>query len=276
VTQLRSAAALGPAAEAADARGTASPWYVVPEPRPAAAVRLLCFPYAGGGAGAFTSWLPHLPGSVELVAVQLPGRGGRSGEAPWTSLEALAAGVAAGIAPLLDRPVAFFGHSMGALLAFEVARCGRLPAALYVSAFSAPQLLVAERTLWRLTDSELRQRLVELGGVPAELVGDERLIEMALPVLRADISACDSYIYTDGEPLGCPIVGCGGLQDRVVTGPELAAWEAQTRAGFTLRMFPGGHFYWSSDGALPLLLWTVTRHLADVGRDSGGAVLSSG
>jgi len=261
---VSSAAALGPAAETA---GMASPWYVVPEPRPEAGVRLLCFPYAGGGAGAFTSWLPHLPGSVELVAVQLPGRGGRSGEQPWTSLEALADGIAAGIGPLLDRPVAFFGHSMGALLAFEVARRQCEPVALYASAFSAPQLLIAERTLWRLTDEQLRQRLVELGGVPADLLGDERLIEMALPVLRADISACDSYIYQAGDPLACPIACFGGMQDRVVTGPELAAWEAQTTGPFTQQLFPGGHFYWSSDGALPLLLWTVTRHLADIRRD---------
>lgn len=239
-------------------------WIAGRRPSPGAAVRLFCFPYAGGGASVFGTWAAALPAAVEVCPVQYPGRGSRIAEAPFRTIDSLARAALPALAPLLDRPFAFFGHSMGALVAFELARLlaaeGRSPAQLFVSAHRAPQLPDPDEPLHQLPDAELVERLRELNGTPPEVLAHAELLQLLLPLLRADFEACETYQYAPGAPLPCPISAFGGLRDPHVSREMLDAWGAQTSDGLTVRMFPGDHFFLNGDRQL--LLASVARDLS--------------
>lgn len=215
-------------------------------------MRLVCFPHAGGAAAAFRGLADRLPPSVELVAVQYPGRQDRYGEPFAPDLDTLAAGIAAAIEPLLDRPVAFFGHSLGATVAFETAR--RLPARyrpalrhFFASARRAP--MVPNPFAPLLDDAGVLAYVRGLGGLGAQLLADEDLREMALPVLRADFHLVDTYRYTPGAPLLCPITALVGQDDQACGPADGRRWAECTAGGFDLQVMPGGHFYLESAGA---------------------------
>ncbi len=236
---------------------TATGWLSYPKPNPQASIRLFCFPYAGGSAVVFRSWPEALPANVEVVAVQPPGRGARIMEAPFTSLPPLVEAVAEAVRPQLDKPFAFFGHSLGALLSFELTRRLRAlgapqPARLFVSGTGAPQLGQANQPIHALPDSELMEALRNLNGTPAEVLDNAELMQLLLPLLRADFEVYESYAYASEPPLACPITAFGGLQDQQVSGERLEAWREQTSAGFVLRMLPGDHFFIHSSQALLL------------------------
>jgi acyl transferase domain-containing protein/acyl-CoA synthetase (AMP-forming)/AMP-acid ligase II/surfactin synthase thioesterase subunit len=216
---------------------------------PEARLRLLCFPYAGGSAATFRRWAAALPPEVELGMVHLPGRGERGHEAPLRDFEALAAWLERELRPYLDRPFAFYGHSMGALLSFEVARRlkrnhGLEPKLLLVSGEPAPQLPrpVQSPPVHELDDASLRQELTRYG-MPVELAQNEALMDGLLPLLRADLAVCASHAYVPGAPLECPIAAFGGAQDPLGSRGEMVGWAEQTLAGFSLRMFQGDHFF---------------------------------
>jgi len=222
-------------------------WVGYPVPRPAAAVRLFCLPYAGGGASAFQDWPAGLPGVVEVAAVHLPGREGRFAEPPIDRMGVLVEVLADALPPHLDRPFAFFGHSMGARVGFELARelrrrGARGPVRLFVSGCRAPQLPPDPPT-FDLPDDQLVARLRELGGTPPEVFAQPELVELLLPTVRADLTAVETVRFSPGPPLDCPIRAFGGSHDPEATPEETAAWEAQTRAGFTLQVLPGDHFF---------------------------------
>jgi len=225
-----------------------SNWIRTFAPAPHAALRLFCFHYVGGSASAFRTWAQRLAPGVEVSAVQLPGRETRIREAPFTDLLALAERVAAELTPLLNgKPFAFFGHSMGALLAFEVTRELRrrglpAPVHLFASSAAAPQNRMG-RTRHTLGDAELVEELRRLGGTPEEVLQHEELLQLVLPLLRADFSVVDTYRYREEEPLDVPLSAFGGREDDGVTEAHLRDWQSQTRAPFALRLFPGGHFY---------------------------------
>lgn len=213
----------------------------------------------------FRAWPDLLPAEIEVWAIQLPARDRRMREAMPADLETLAAAAADGLGPLLDRPTACFGHSMGALLAFEFIRQlrqrGRTPLThLFVSARGAPQLARTETSLHTLPEgsfiASLRQRY---NGIPAAILAEPELLQVFLPMLRADFRLVETYHYRDEPPLDCPIVAFGGDQDEWAHPADLAAWQRQTRGAFKRELFPGGHFY--LQGTLPQLLDSIAREM---------------
>ena len=241
-----------------------NPWIVCPRPNPRASLRLFCFPYSGAGAQIFYPWANTLPPTIELCPVQLPGRGNRLAEPPFTRLVSLIRALAPAILPYLDKPFAFFGHSLGALVSFELARhlCrqrGPSPLHLFVSGHNAPQVPDSEPPIHLLPDAAFVEKLRHLNGMSKEILENTELMQLLLPVLRADFAICETYSYEAGEPLDCPISAFGGLRDEYVSRETLEAWREQTSASFSLRMFPGDHFYLNQDR--PLLLRTLAREL---------------
>jgi medium-chain acyl-[acyl-carrier-protein] hydrolase len=226
----------------------AAPWLIVPRPNPSAALRLFCFPYAGGAARIFRSWAEHLPFGVELCLVELPGRGARMWEPRLTSILSLTEALEAPLLRALDRPFAFFGHSMGAVIAFETARRlrrrhGLQPAHLFVSGSSAPHLPRIHPVTYDLPKDEFLEHLVSLNGTPPEVHENAELMELLTPLLRADFQAVQTYAWHDEPPLSCPVHAFGGMEDENVSRERLAAWREQTTASFNLSMFPGDHFF---------------------------------
>ncbi|MBV9279181.1 MAG: thioesterase [Chloroflexi bacterium] len=240
------------------------PWIARTTPRPRATSRLFCFTYAGGTAAAYRTWAAGLPASIEVCPVELPGRGTRLGELPYTRLPDLVRAAAPAILPYLDRPFAFFGHSMGALVAFELARHlrragGLSPTCLLVSAHRAPQVPDLEPPTYILPDRTLIDKLRALEGTPKEVLDQPELLRLLLPRLRADFEVCDTYEYRPDAPLSCPIAAFGGRQDKIVPSTDLADWRAQTTGDFRMHLLPGGHFYLHT--SQPLLLHLVTQEL---------------
>jgi medium-chain acyl-[acyl-carrier-protein] hydrolase len=244
---------------------SASPWIVRPRPRPRAALRLFCLPYAGGAASLFAPWAGALPETIELVAVQPPGRAERLFEPPHATMAALVEALLTALMPLIDRPFALFGHSMGALVSFELARAlrragGPAPAHMIVSGHRAPQLPSARPPTHRLPEPEFLAELQRLNGTPPEVLAHQELMQLLIPLLRADFAICETYAYTEAPPLACPILALGGLADAHVARADLEAWRPQTSAGFALRMLPGDHFFLNAERHL--LLRLLARELA--------------
>jgi medium-chain acyl-[acyl-carrier-protein] hydrolase len=243
-------------------------WIAGRKRNPLARLRLFCFAYAGNGAAIFRAWSDGLPGDVEVCPVQLPGRGTRLMEAPFTRLSPLVQALAQALAPLLDKPCAFFGHSLGALIGFELARelrrrSGAGPDHLFVSAARAPQIAPRDRPLHDLPESELLAELRQLNGSPQAVLEDQELMELLLPAVRADFAVCETYAYVSEPPLACSISGFGGEQDRRVAQRDLDSWRDQTSARFSLRMFPGDHFFLNR--MPPLLLQSISQDLRGIG-----------
>ncbi|SHG51820.1 thioesterase II family protein [Streptoalloteichus hindustanus] len=213
----------------------------------APARRLVCFPHAGGAASAFRGWARLLPPEVELLAVRYPGREDRLGEPCLVRMESLADAVVAALPPLLDRPLAFFGHSMGASLAHEVAtrlerRHGVVLDLLVVSARQAPHRLDPD-DLHTRPDAELVAELRALDPERSAVLDDPDLRDLVLPAIRADYEVVGTYLPREVEPVRSPVVGYTGEDDPRVTAEEMAEWAEVTTAGFAGRVFPGGHFY---------------------------------
>jgi surfactin synthase thioesterase subunit len=247
---------------------TASPFFAEP-PDPSAGVRLVCFPHAGGGASLFARWKSLLPPEVQVHPARLPGRETRLREPLVERTELLVAEVMAAVAGFADRPLALFGYSMGALLAFEVARAldrsGTPPAALFVAALRAPQTETARPRIAHLPEAEFLTALqLRYGGMPAEILREPELLRLFVPILRADLAVVENYRYEPGPPLPCPVRCFAGTLDTSVTRPELEAWAEQTRGGFAFQQVPGDHFF--IKGQAPLLAAAVAHDLAAVGR----------
>ena len=242
-------------------------WIMRPIVRPHARVRLICMPYAGGGAAAWHPWLALLPDWVELGMVLLPGREGRLREQPCKRMACAIDALAPAMLDLTDRPYALFGHSMGALMAFALARALHAtgappPAWLFVSGRRAPQLAEPEALIHTLEDGPFVGALIRrYNAIPRALLEDVELLRVFLPALRADLELLETYTYAPAPLLNTPIMALGGVDDSRATLPELAAWQSQTACTFRMIQFAGGHFY--INDARTALVQTLIATLAD-------------
>lgn len=211
-------------------------------------LRLVCFPHAGGAASAFRTWPLRLPADVEVLAASYPGRESRLRERPAERMEQLVDPLVAALSPLTDRPLAFFGHSMGASVAHEAAlRLRDVPGAdvagLFVSARQSPRALAAAPQPQPTTDEELIEEVVRLGQSRPEVFADPELRDLILPALRADFRLVAAYRPDPSRILSGPVTAYGGTADPEVTLEDLLSWSASTTGAFDSRLFPGGHFY---------------------------------
>ncbi|MGH2481672.1 MAG: thioesterase II family protein [Ktedonobacteraceae bacterium] len=225
-----------------------NPWFVCPQRRPMAEVRLFCFTYAGGGASIFYAWAKGLPPEIETCIIQLPGRERRLAEQPFTNMQLLIHVLSENFAPYLDMPFTFFGHSMGALVGFELACMlrqwyGVQPRHLFSSAHRAPQLPDHRDHIHHLSASEFVEKLRKFNGTPEKILQNDEFMELILPVLRADFTLCETYSYAPRAPLDCALTALGGTHDTMVNSDELSAWQAQTTGTFAFHLLPGDHFY---------------------------------
>ena len=245
---------------------TPRPWLVRFKPTQTARLRLVCFPYAGGGAASYRPWVSHFPSSVEVCAIKLPGREDRIREAPRERLSELLPLLASVIASHADIPFAFFGHSMGALMCFELARELRRqhlpePVHLFISAFRAPQRPASLSETHRLPEAEFIKEVGQRwGGIPEAIRNEPELLALLLPTLRADLALVETYTYIPEPPLACPISSFGGQDDRTAGQAILSEWQQQTTGMFTLTMFAGNHFFLQS--AREELLQTMVQELS--------------
>jgi len=228
-----------------------SKWFMVYQHNSAATLRLFCFPYGGGNSAAFHAWPGLLSKNVEVWCALLPGRGVRLGEKPITDLRIMVEELKNAIRPLLEKPYALFGHSMGALLAFELARGLQtlglpLPRHIFLSGHPAPHLPKHGKKRHMLSDDEFVEDVKKLGGIPKELANNKEALEILLPALRADIRAYETHRYVDGPPLPCSTSAFGGLQDVDVPRDSLEQWRSLVSGSFSVQMFPGDHFFLNS------------------------------
>jgi surfactin synthase thioesterase subunit len=241
-----------------------SSWIIRPQAVASPAMRLLCFHHAGGTASFFREWPADLPSNVEVCAIQLPGRESRFGEPLIDSLPSLLMPMSQAIIPLLDRPYTLFGHSLGALVAFELARAlrragARQPEHLFVAGRTAPHLRDGNRSLHNLADGALVEELVKrYSAIPEEVLGEPELMELLIPMIRADLTIIGTYDYQEEAPLSCPITVLGGSEDANTSRAQLAAWQDHTESCKVL-MLNGDHFFVRSQR--PALLRLITQEL---------------
>lgn len=225
-----------------------SPWIVAHSSVRNPQLRLFCFPYAGGGASAYRKWPSLLPAGVELLASQMPGREARFVEPPLRDLDSVLGHLASAIEPLLDRPFVFFGHSLGALIAYELTLLLRsrglpMPEHLFLSGRRAPGIPIGRRAFHNLPDDELIQEIRTLSGTSEGVLQNDELMALVLPTLRADFAIHDTYRYREQAALDAPFTIFGGLDDIATTTDNLSAWESLTTRGARLSLFRGGHFF---------------------------------
>ena len=210
-------------------------------------VQLFCFPHAGASALGYSRWQRRLPQDIRIVPVEPPGRGRRWGEALCRDIDSVVDDLAGRLRLEIDGPYALFGHSLGALLAVEVAHklrsCAEpAPVALFASGCSAPALRDIDRYAAERSDAELIAEMSELGGTAPEILANAEWMAMTLPVLRADCRVCASYRHVPRHPFDFPLHVFVGRQDDT-TRDRLAAWWSETSGPCTLDWFEGGHFF---------------------------------
>lgn len=213
----------------------------------------------------YRSWREILPSTVQVIPVELPGKGARLKETPFVSLPALIDDLSGVILPLLDTPFVFFGHSMGAVIAFELAhslrrKYNREPQAIFVSGRRAPQIPDGDPVSYDLPKEEFMEELSRLDGTPREVLEHAELMEMMIPLLRADFQLIQTYNYVADLPLRCPIIVYGGLQDHDVSREMLLPWKELTSSRFALHMLQGDHFFLRSSQTLLLGLLSGELH----------------
>ncbi|MEO6504014.1 MAG: alpha/beta fold hydrolase [Jatrophihabitantaceae bacterium] len=226
---------------------TDEPWFT-DGANPAGAMRLFLFPFAGGNANTFRPWQELLGPRLELRVAQLPGRGVRLFDPPMTDMDELVARLTRAVTGLADRPFAFFGHSLGALVAFEVARqlrrAGRPePISLWVSGAEGPQTRVVRRQLHTMADAELIAALADYNGTPPEMLADQELMQLVLPGLRADFALNERYVYRPEPALDLPIHLLLGDQDPYVEAELASGWSLESSRPVRRHLFAGHHFF---------------------------------
>ena len=244
-------------------------WLSCYKPNPAATLRLFCFPYAGSSALIYRDWTRNFPAWIEVCPVQLPGRGARLRDKPFVRMDQLVKSLLREMRPYLTKPFAFFGHSMGAVIGFEITRLLRrenamLPLHLFVSGRGAPQRYVPKPPTYNLPDAAFKQELQRLKGTPAEVLAHPELMEVVMPLLRADFELIQTYTYTYEQPLNIPLTALGGVEDEI-SREDFEGWRAETTGAFSLRMFEGDHFYLTTNQQLLPPIITQELSLTTIG-----------
>jgi len=225
-----------------------SHWVTVSSSNNRSLGRLFCLPYAGGCASAYSSWKRLILPDIDIIRIHLPGRENRLSEPPFTCLASLVETLVKELIIWMDRPFAIFGHSLGALLAFELARELRrrnhlLPSHLFVSGYRAPHLPLPEPPFSHLPDKDFIDRVRQYGGISDLEAQNEEIMEVFLPILKADFEMAEKYFYIDESPLEFPVTVFGGLADPKIGCEKLEAWQIHTSSFFSLHFFQGGHFF---------------------------------
>lgn len=223
-------------------------WLRAPPARAGRRALLVCFPHAGGNALSFNGWAKSLPGWLGLVRALLPGREDLAALAPADRAEELAPRYLGALAQLGDHPLILYGHSLGAILAFDLARAMRRrglrpPLALCVSGRRAPSLPLSHAALSSLADAALIAAMREMGGPMIDIFEDPRWRDRLFPLMRADLAVSDHYRYVAEAPLACPIIAFHGAEDSLVKAAEVMAWRAETIGGFRFLPVEGRHFF---------------------------------
>ncbi|QLE41164.1 SDR family NAD(P)-dependent oxidoreductase [Nostoc sp. C052] len=243
-----------------------SDWLVFPKPNPDACLRLFCFPYLGGSTSEFLPWSDNLPADVEVCAVKLPGSKDFLGKQSFDELTSVIKILVEVLVPYLDKPFAFYGHSLGALISFELARQlrrenSKTPAHLFVGASQAPQIPYLHPSVEKLPEFE-PVKGVSINDLPQLYRDNTELLEL-LPLLLKEVTLlAEKYSYTEEEPLNCPISVFGGMQDNVITEDLLSAWREQTCSNFKLQMLSGNHLFLHS--SQHLLLQAISEELSSL------------
>lgn len=240
----------------------ATPWLAHLTPRPDAQVRLFCIGAAGSGASVWRHLATYTDPRIEVLPVQLPGRETRRSEPFLTDIHDIVDALAEAMEPLVDRPFAFLGHSLGGLIAYEMAaefsRFGQHPTALVTLATPAPHLPRQRPTVHDRGEQALRDYLLRMAGTPGPVLETRWLFEMYAPVLRADLQVFETYVHGKQAPLACPIICWGGDADPHVGSELLTPWKQHTSAEMTLEMWDGNHFFARGEDE------ALGRRLADV------------
>lgn len=210
------------------------------------------------------------PAALEICPVELPGRGARLCEEPFRTIVPMVTAIESGLRPLMDRPFGLFGNSMGALIAFELARRlvrsgGPRPAFVSVAANAAPHIPLRGRPMHDLPEEEFLRELRAMGGTPVEVFADRELLAIVLPALRADLAVCETYQHEIGPPLSCSILAFGGESDPFIPPHQIEAWSLHTVSSFACTMLPGGHFFLMHNMAAVLRL--IVEHVRVPGSD---------
>jgi medium-chain acyl-[acyl-carrier-protein] hydrolase len=239
-------------------------WIAYTKTNPKVKLRLFCFPYAGGSAMVFRDWQNNLPETIQVCPVEFPGRGFRLMEAPFEDVTSLVKAMVTDIQSLLNLPFAFFGHSLGALVSFELScllrqEHAKVPIHLFVSGRQAPPIPDLS-PMHALSEPDLVSELRRLGGTPKAVLENAEIIQLLLPMVRADLKIDETYNYKTSEPFDFPITIFGGSEDPETNKEDLEAWKEHTRGKFSLQMFPGNHFFINT--AQELLLESIRATLS--------------
>lgn len=225
-----------------------TPWLKQWTPRPQARLQLFCFPFAGGTSQIFRTWPADLPEAINVLAVELPGHGNRLREPLFTQVDMVVEAIATAMQPYLQQPYALFGHSLGTLFAFEVARLLKqqgYPEAAYllVSGRGAPHLPYQAPPIHTLPDAAFVDAIRRYAGSPTAVLDNVDMRRVFLPILRADFTLLETYQYQPGPRLQCPIQAMSGRDDPHVDPQRLQAWAELTDGTFNCQFYPGNHFY---------------------------------
>ncbi|WP_347553054.1 thioesterase domain-containing protein (plasmid) [Pseudalkalibacillus hwajinpoensis] len=224
-------------------------WITVNELKPEARYRLFCFPYAGGASSIYNNWNKYLPADIELFPIELPGRGRRISEPPIRNMNLLIRTIVRDLLPYFkEKRFMFFGHSMGAILSYELTNLllkneGMSPEKLFVSAHRAPHVPRVSNQTYNQSDETLIQKLKELNGTADIILNTPELLDLVLPIMRADLELCETYKFKNHNPLTIPITAFAGDNDKNVLVDSVRKWDERTTNQFNLEIIKGDHFF---------------------------------